>query len=973
MPNSENVKTQAGAAPEADKPTSVQKGELPKKTQSDTVDQLNSFPEGPEEKALRDYLGQIGLGAYTAAFLQHGVTSLKLLRMLDSATGNVVRKEICETIEKGFIEGKTTRPGSTLASNQVKTITADDVQARIEKEQTSEFAASELKSEAEHDKKKEKLQKAIDKVIELREKWAKAAENDQNKVEKQAHEEIDKLLGELKAEDLLKNLPSAKELGTDLNSQLTTMETALAKVNALTEAAVSKTPLSAVDLIFGHQLLRGRLIDANGMTEAPGGAVIAMPRRSGNADLFGPSLETKDFSRSYRSESELSRAERLIETHASSFVVAAEASGAAFMGTGIGAMSLSAQYAQAKESRTDTSSVSSTRLATEIQTRYHWAPIRQIVFATNEFRLSSDALSIIRSIIKLPNRSANVLEFMTTFGSHVFGRITLGGWYKYTARATAENEANRGDLKTAVASAINWAVSASATYTGLGGAGQVSAASKGKIEGATVSGREFRCTSDSYEVSISTNMLGGVDGLPREEWIGSVQYPEQWRVIQREAPVPIWTLIRHTDPVRLGAELVTTKEENQTDQDKNTRNMLDALADEFEKVWVQDIFSKSLDDKFYKLVVENKIVRSDNLQDFLKKQTAEILKVPPSISWQSDDGVKPIVNIANPGDWKGGPSMLVYRNTLHWFCVTRWGDFWTLIGCFFDGTTWRCSMSESYESMLPKGAIPVFCGTGKWHWADVEPAILELEDGKFLIAAPSKYDDDLYFGVCTPKFGAGITSNVPETSRAGDLENESKGSAANVSPALIRFGDGIYVIYADTNNNIVFRIIDESLKFKSTPATATKVKGITNAKIAASVFGNRLYVAYKSSGSNKLTYVYTDNGSEWHDPIELPWEIDEGPSLAVFNGPASSSLYCAYKGYDSEQPIYTISTSDGGIWSKPIQLRNTESAKSPALVAFTRQKGPNLYCFYKREGNKENVPIFYQIATWGASTSSSLI
>ena len=90
---------------------------------------------------------------------------------------------------------------------------------------------------------------------------------------------------------------------------------------------------------------------------------------------------------------------------------------------------------------------------------------------------------------------------------------------------------------------MSWAVSASASYAGLGGA--ISGSSGTTQDTKHVQGdvKAMNTKVDDLNVLITTSVFGGTDGVSLDLWLASVQYPPQWRVIQRDAPHPIWKLI----------------------------------------------------------------------------------------------------------------------------------------------------------------------------------------------------------------------------------------------------------------------------------------------------------------------------------------------------------------------------------------------------------------------------------------------
>lgn len=967
---------------------------------------------------LEAYLEHVGLGEYASVFRQNGVTSLELLKMLGTPVGDKVKEGVKTAITNGDKQdGTVKRAGSPLGANLVDTISPDDVQAWKERHaatapkavaseaevkgrrEDAKDAAERAKADAEKaEQKREEIRKAIAEAEKLRDECAKAAGDLRAKKQEEVAKALDGITARLE-KDVLGAFGSLEADARSLHDMFEQTSADLARVNQMTLDSIKKTDMSATALIHAHQLLRGRYVDATGMTEAPGGAVLAMPRRDTDIDLFGPALEMLDFSSSYRSEAEMKRVERVIETSASSFATTAQASGAAFMGTGIGAMSVSAKYAHGKEALTDTATASRASTVTEIQTRYHWAPMRQIVFATHDFELSSEALADLRDILATEaNRPERAKAFMKMFGSHVFGRVTLGGWYKYTASATAQSEDQRGKLRSAVAKGMEWAVSASATYIGLGGAGKAGMAAEGKEQEAFVREQEARRTFEEQEVTISTDVLGGTDGLSRPEWLGSLQYPPQWRVIQRDAPLPVWEVIRRTSAARLAMRLEPAKTEPETTQRKSGQpaaslamtkpetsekmtetpepkagersdgeqpNDLATLADLFECVWVQQVFAPSLRKEIRERVVKENIRRAMDLETFLEGIEASE-PTAPHLSWSEarSDTIEPFRAKSEPGHRPStGISAAIYRNQLCCFYVTP-GPNATIDGMRFDGIGW-----EWLEPHRARDAV----------WQDVEVAVIDLQakddggsqfryDGSGL-AITAIVEATAGNPVVGATAGNGLEIRWSFSPPPGNLSLVRSGlgvRSAAVGPALVRLRKEIYVVCADESNNLVStRLLPEKNIAPGAPKPLKGDSARTDKRVAAAVFKEKLYCAYRSMGTTKLYLMTSDDGKNWSTPVGLPGKgSGDGPALAVFAG----RLYCAYRGTGADSPLYLISSSDGSGWSGPETIGAGEdiakSGRSPALAAFTDQDGPGLYCFYRGVG--ADATLYYRVATWSS-------
>jgi hypothetical protein len=348
-------------------------------------------------------------------------------------------------------------------------------------------------------------------------------------------------------------------------------------LRTLVEAAlgeIQRRPRSTSDLIEDHFALYGFPMDAEGFHDRAGAQVLAPPQEPHRA-VSADWVDDLDFE--YRSEEARHTAERVIETSTSSFATVNEASGAGFVGSGVGAMSLAVRYAQAKAEDRDSFEQSGSTDLTHIRTHYHRAPMQQIDFDTLDLRLSGPAQRRLVEIDRAPlaQKRRLIVQFIETFGSHVFRQMTLGGWYKRTAVATAHTLEQESSLRTAVSTAMNLAVSASASYTGLGGRGGGSSGTTQDLTLTQGNARQQTYQGMGLTVTVGTSILGGRDGLPLDYWVESVQYPSQCKVIERDRPTPVWEIIARGLPGLTSAQS-------------------GALANLFEAVWVQDWFLPSL-------------------------------------------------------------------------------------------------------------------------------------------------------------------------------------------------------------------------------------------------------------------------------------------------------------------------------------------------------------------------------------------
>ena len=397
---------------------------------------------------------------------------------------------------------------------------------------------------------------------------------------KQIAAQLDSLRQRLAGEGL-GDVVTADDTAAALQRSLDDLQSGLSKVNDALWAAVSTADLSLNELISRHRLLHGHTVEALRL-RAGGSPMLAMPELA--SENRSPDA-VDDVQYDYSSQAARTVAERVIETAAASLATSAEVSGAEFAGAGVAAMSVAMSYNQANASDTDRFGRTGATQATHIQTHYHRSPQRQIDLNARHLRFSDDAAGELAAIAtadpaEQPERAE---RFLRAFGSHVFTTLTLGGWYKHTATAEAQTLVQDTQLSDAVATAMDAAVSASASYSGLASAVSASAGAATTQAATSADARRQNYTINNITVTVTVKNNGGMEGLPLDYWISSVQYAPQWAVIDRDDPQPIWDIVEHAAGAQLSQQLGLEPA------------AVTALARLLEQTWVTQVFLPSLD------------------------------------------------------------------------------------------------------------------------------------------------------------------------------------------------------------------------------------------------------------------------------------------------------------------------------------------------------------------------------------------
>lgn len=533
--------------------------------------------EIPVDADLEEFLNEHGLGFYVPVFRHHGIFSLRLFGKLltDPAARPVTM--LRTDIERGCTVGKKYYKGSASAAQLFDEITADAVNREVQRKTTQRQEEKDKFDAGKFGESKKELEQAMREVVALRVKCEKAAKEGRDDVAKTAREELERVLKRANSKELLDQLKigDAATLKDVQDALARTQQGLDSKILGAIEKMVDTRKRTPSEMAFEHGLMRGFALDAGGFADVSGGDLLEMNVRALDAP---PSTSV---SLLCTSETHQDSAVRIVETARSAFSTANKAKGAAFIGSGIGAVSAAGSHARARQSESDKADAQKTSRATHYQLNYIWEPRTSILLPSTDFRLSKGALKALDLMAKAQGeeRDRRARRFLQEYGSHAFSTVILGGWYRYVASATSSSKETLNTLDTALSEASNWSASVSGSYFGLAGAGMLGTANQGDKDSAR--GRSERQVYQAREqtVEITTSVQGGMSGLPIEHWKASVLHSAHWKPIDRNAPHAIWDILEDCDlPAELAKERLT-------------------LSKLLERRWIDDIFLPSIDMK----------------------------------------------------------------------------------------------------------------------------------------------------------------------------------------------------------------------------------------------------------------------------------------------------------------------------------------------------------------------------------------
>lgn len=511
-------------------------------------------PEANEE--LKEFIKKRKLPSGTEETLvASGITSLEQLK---------------DVMEDETANGKLAALKTKLGNKGIDVIPFNKIAvADIEQEIA---VVNEPPSEPTEDKSAE-LKEAIKKVEKLRSQVEAAADNQftsiKTSVEKE-HKAVLTKIGDVSGVDFTTALSTAANTKTDLIQLLNdTIANAQLAENLMKGVDKAKRPLA--DIIKQHNILCGFLISPNETTRK-NSELIRMPQRPDEMERAPGAQESKIIT--YKGSQTTSFAFSCYEQSSSTLATASKMTGAFFTGSGIGAVSLAATYADAKKASEEEKQFNSATKSYCGEIRYMYVPKSSLQFDKNKHvRLSHQATKALNNIVGLPDdetKKAAIKSFYEDFGSHFFLELSLGGRYKFEAKGESTSETKKSLLVSAVANTTNWAVSASGSYATLGAAGETASSVKGSTSHSVGRGDRYELQFDDAKVDVETTVLGGAGLATQDVWQGSLRYNSTWAVIDRKSPIAVWELI--------------------SSYDSSLAANIKQLAPLMESTWVREIF-----------------------------------------------------------------------------------------------------------------------------------------------------------------------------------------------------------------------------------------------------------------------------------------------------------------------------------------------------------------------------------------------
>ena len=513
--------------------------------------------EAEASQELTDFIAKKGLPGRTARELaEFGITTLAQLKIVkeDDAPGGRLEQLRTRLADSGILGARETIDGLRVAEIEEEIAEAKSPDAQRARERRAQ------------------LVEAIQQVQQLRERVVKAVGDNfasvQAGVEKE-YNAVRQRVNDVSATDVAVAISAGEANKQQL---IDFLDRAIKNVTATKDIldGVEKKKRSVAEIIEKQQMLCGFLISPEEASRMYSDELVKLPRNPEDMLKDSERAHNETFFEYKRSETN-SFAASVAQQASTTLAATAEASGAAFVGSGIAAVSAAASYADAQKKSQDEQNFESASKASCGQIRRIDVSKKAVQFNQGEIRLSDAARQRLDQIVRLPadQQEDAIRGFYEQYGSHFFLRYSLGGRYQFTATGKSETKEAKGMLVAAVAATTDWAVSAAGSYAGIGGAVTAAAGVRGQTTVAEAKGDRFGLKFDDATVSVATKAIGGAGLVPRDVWAQSLDYNSTWAVIDRDQPRGVWELVA---------------------SDATLSNDIKNMSPLLEKVWVRNIF-----------------------------------------------------------------------------------------------------------------------------------------------------------------------------------------------------------------------------------------------------------------------------------------------------------------------------------------------------------------------------------------------
>lgn len=235
-----------------------------------------------------------------------------------------------------------------------------------------------------------------------------------------------------------------------------------------------------------------------------------------------------------------------------SFGFHAEASGAAFIGVGVGFFSASVDVASANNEESSRHTAHHAKIEEQVKAKCIVAPQMELNVDGEHLRLTPLVLRTLADIASLEDLEidAKIVEFYADFGSHVSTNSTLGVMRTYYAKRTFTATEDREQTEKAWAKSCDFAFSAAGGYAGIGGAfkfGVGVTRKKGSAGGSKTDALDSR---EEENVVVNKSLLaqrlpGNISDKELQDL--AAKSNGTWRVLNRSYEerhlLPIWKLL----------------------------------------------------------------------------------------------------------------------------------------------------------------------------------------------------------------------------------------------------------------------------------------------------------------------------------------------------------------------------------------------------------------------------------------------
>lgn len=163
----------------------------------------------------------------------------------------------------------------------------------------------------------------------------------------------------------------------------------------------------------------------------------------------------------------------------------------------------------------------------------------------------------------------------------------------------------------------------------------------------------------------------------------------------------------------------------------------------------------------------------------------------------------------------------------------------------------------------------------------------------------------------------------------------------NLPPAIQAFKGKLYLFYTQPNT-LKMSLAVSTNNGDSWQDVSIGLVYTTSAGVATTVYKDRMYVFYRdgNSGANGVFYIWTDDGSQFHEPPDRYFGFDVVGEPAAATLPGDNGIVVAgiLKAEQHPTDVLDPQKSEGDHLDHPVALRTAEVTPSRKIITRIKKR-----------------------------------